>query len=217
MINLEQILPAIGYLGIFAVIFAESGLLIGFFFPGDSLLFTAGFLASVGIFDIRLLVFICFIASVSGDNAGYLFGHKIGRKLFYKKESLFFHKKNLKKTEEFYKKHGRKTLILAKFIPVIRTFATIIAGVGNMHYLTFFTFNLIGGFLWAICIPLLGFYLGKTIPDVDKYLLPIVLLIIIFSLLPTILHIMKNRETRKNIIILVKRILKKIFSFKKEE
>jgi membrane-associated protein len=211
MFDLEKILPAIGYLGIFAIIFAESGLLIGFIFPGDSLLFTAGFLASVGVFDIRLLVFLCFIASVSGDNAGYLFGHKVGRKLFHKKESLFFHKENLKKTEEFYKKHGRKTLILAKFIPVVRTFATIIAGIGSMNYLTFFSFNLIAGFLWAICIPMLGYYLGKSIPDVDKYLLPIIFVIIILSVSPTIIHLIKNKEMRTDIINLIKKAIKKVF------
>jgi membrane-associated protein len=209
MFDLKTFLPAIGYFGIFAIIYAETGLLIGFFFPGDSLLFTAGFLASIGIFDIKILLFLCFVASVAGDNTGYLFGHKVGRRLFHKKDSVFFHKENLRKTEKFYKKHGGKTLILAKFIPIIRTFAPIVAGIGNMNWPIFFVFNLIGGFLWAMCVPLLGFYLGKSIPDVDKYLLPIILLIILLSVFPTIIHLIKSKETRNNIFQLFKKILVK--------
>src|SRR3989338_10680690 len=137
MMSLTEILPVIGYTGITAIIFAESGLLIGFFLPGDSLLFTAGFLASQGVFNIALLCALSFIAAVTGDSVGYAFGKNIGPKLFTKEDSWLFHKKNLAKAQHFYEKYGVKTIILARFIPVVRTFAPIVAGIGNMHYKTF--------------------------------------------------------------------------------
>lgn len=201
--HLETILPTIGLLGIFAIVFAESGFLFGFFLPGDSLLFTAGFLASQGTFDIKVLAFVCFVGAVLGDSVGYTIGHRLGRKLFRKKESFFFHPDHLIKAEKFYQKHGKKTIVLARFLPIIRTFAPIVAGIGRMNYKTFLTYNIIGGFLWAVLIPVTGFYLGKTIPDVDKYLLPIIIMIIVLSILPQAIHIFKNRETRKQIFALV--------------
>lgn len=199
--NLLEILPAIGYVGILAIVFAESGLLIGFFLPGDSLLFTAGFLASQNIFNIWIIAIGTFIAAVVGDSVGYTFGHKVGRRLFHKKDSLFFHKDNLQKAEEFYEKHGKKTIILARFLPVVRTFAPIVAGIGNMEYSTFLSFNIIGGFLWAIGLSLTGYFLGSLIPDVDKYLLPIILVIIIISVAPTAIHILKDPKTRSKLTI----------------
>ncbi|OGK17458.1 hypothetical protein A3D80_02600 [Candidatus Roizmanbacteria bacterium RIFCSPHIGHO2_02_FULL_40_13b] len=203
--DLKTILPSIGYLGIFAVIFAESGLLIGFFLPGDSLLFTAGFLASQHIFDIHILAFICFIAAVIGDSVGYAFGHKVGRRLFHKKDSLLFHKDNLEKANTFYKKHGRKTIIIARFMPVVRTFAPIVAGIGEMEYKTFLSYNVIGGALWALGLTYAGYYLGKSIPDVDKYLLPIILLIVFLSVAPTAIHILKDPQNRKQLLSLLTR------------
>src|SRR3989344_2091558 len=124
--NLESIISTIGYLGIFTIVFAESGLFFGFFLPGDSLLFTSGFLASQGLLDIRLLALGCFLAAVLGDSVGYAFGHKFGKRLFHKKDSLLFHKENLEKTKRFYQKHGKKTIVLARFLPIIRTFAPIV-------------------------------------------------------------------------------------------
>ena len=203
--DLKTILPSIGYLGIFAVIFAESGLLIGFFLPGDSLLFTAGFLASQHIFDIHILAFICFIAAVIGDSVGYAFGHKVGRRLFHKKDSLLFHKDNLEKANTFYKKHGRKTIIIARFMPVVRTFAPIVAGIGEMEYKTFLSYNVIGGALWALGLTYAGYYLGKSIPDVDKYLLPIILLIVFLSVAPTAIHILTEPQNRKQLLSLLTR------------
>lgn len=207
--NLKEILPAIGYLGIFLIVFSESGLLIGFFLPGDSLLFTAGFLASQGIFDIKILALICFIGAVLGDSVGYEFGKKVGRKLFRRPDNFLFKKENLEKAEKFYEKHGKKTIIFARFIPIIRTFAPIIAGIGDMHYKTFLSYNVFGGFFWAVGICFAGFLLGNTIPNVDKYILPIVLLIVIASVAPGIYHIFKDKEQRKQFIILVKDIVKK--------
>ena len=191
--DLASLIQTVGYLGVFAIVFLESGMMVGFFFPGDSLLFTAGFLASQGILDIKVLITGCFIAAVAGDSIGYYLGQKFGRKLFNKEKSIWFHKDHLLRAQRFYDKHGGKTIILARFIPVIRAFAPVVAGVGLMRYKKFVMFNLVGAVLWAIIIPLLGFYLGSAIPDVDKYLLPIVGLIIVASVLPVIHHIIINR------------------------
>lgn len=203
--DLMEILPTIGYIGIFAIVFAESGLLIGFFLPGDSLLFTAGFLASQGIFDIHILAVICFLAAVLGDSVGYAFGQRVGKRLFYKTDSWFFHRDNLEKANSFYKKHGKKTIILARFMPIIRTFAPIVAGIGDMEYRTFIVFNLIGGILWAMGLSYAGYFLGNLIPNVDKYLIPIVLGIIILSVAPGIYHVLKDPETRKKILATLRR------------
>ena len=202
--DLQTLLPTIGYFGIFAIVFAESGLLVGFFLPGDSLLFTAGFLASQGIFNIGLLALGCFIAAVVGDSVGYAFGHKVGRRLFNRKESILFHKDNLIKAENFYEKHGRKTIIVARFLPVVRTFAPIVAGIGKMEYRTFISFNIIGGFLWSVGLTLAGYLLGSVVPNVDKYLLPIIILIIILSILPQMIHLLKDQDSRKQIMTFIK-------------
>lgn len=197
--DLVWLIKTVGYVGIFTMIFAESGLLIGFFLPGDSLLFTAGFLASQGFFNIAMLCALTFVAAVTGDSVGYTFGRRVGRRLFRKEDSLFFHKDNLLHAQAFYEKHGGKTIVLARFLPFIRTFAPIVAGIGLMHYPRFLFFNLVGGFLWAICLPVAGFFLGKAIPDVDRYLLPIIAGIVVISLLPSVLHLLRNGDSRQRI------------------
>lgn len=202
--DLKSVIEAIGYFGVFTIVFVESGLLVGFFLPGDSLLFTAGFLASQGFFDIRWLILGCFIAAVAGDTGGYWIGHKFGRRLFNKEDSLLFHKDHLIKAEAFYKKHGGKTIILARFMPVIRAFAPVVAGMANMNYPTFLFYNLFGGLLWAVGLTLAGYYLGSLIPDVDKYLLPIVGAIILVSIAPGIYHILKDPHSRFQILKLLK-------------
>lgn len=194
--SLIAIIKAAGYLGIFGIVFAESGLFFGFFLPGDSLLFVAGFLASQGYLNIAILIAVVFVAAVIGDNVGYMFGEKVGEKIFKKEDSLLFHKDNLIRAAEFYEKHGAKTVVLARFTPIIRTFAPIVAGVGKMNYKTFFLYNILGGFLWSIMVPLLGFYLGNLVPNVDKYILPIILAIIIVSLSPSIVFGVKSHISK---------------------
>ena len=198
--HLNEIITTLGYAGVFLAVFAESGLFIGFFLPGDSMLFSAGLLAATRPqdFNIFVLAIGCFIAAVAGDTVGYWFGRKYGQKLFNKEDSIFFHKKNLHKAQSFYAEHGRKTIILARFIPVVRTFAPIVAGIGEMHYKTFLAFNLIGGVIWAVCVTVAGYYLGKIIPvdEVDKYLIPVILLIIIISVAPALWHVFKEKESR---------------------
>ena len=195
--NLEQFIIAAGYLGLFGIIFAESGLLFGVVFPGDSLLFTAGFLASQGIFQILPLAFLCFVAAVAGDSVGYTFGRRVGKRFFNRERSFFFNPDNVARAQEFYARYGGKTIVLARFIPGVRTLAPILAGVGDMRYRTFLTYNLMGGFVWAVGLTALGYYLGSAIPGVDKYLLPIVGFIIIVSFLPTVWKLLIDREHRR--------------------
>lgn len=204
MFDLIALIKAVGYVGLFGIVFAESGLFIGFFLPGDSLLFTAGFLASQNFLNIWILTGVVFIGAVLGDNFGYAFGRKVGPMIFKKEDSLLFHKDNLERARVFYEKYGKKAIILARFMPGIRTFAPILAGVGQMNYRTFFSYNMIGGALWGLGLPLTGYFLGNTIPNIDKYLLPIVLLIIFLSVLPAIIHILKDPNHRQRIISYIK-------------
>ena len=193
-IDLESFIKTAGYLGLFFIVFAESGLFIGFFLPGDSLLFTAGFLASQGYLNIWILAPITFIAAILGDNFGYAFGRRVGPVIFRREDSILFHKDHLERASKFYATHGPKTLVLARFLPIIRTFAPILAGVGQMHYRVFFTYNILGAVLLALGMTVFGYLLGATVPNADKYLIPIILAIIIVSILPTLYHVVKNRE-----------------------
>ena len=185
-LDLPILIKTVGYFGVFFIIFAESGLFFGFFLPGDTLLFTAGLLASQGYFDVAVLTLIIVFAAVLGDQVGYLFGKKFGPKIFNKDESFYFKKRYVTDAENFYKKHGRKTVILARFIPIIRTFIPILAGMGNMRYRTFITYNIIGGTIWGGSITLLGYFLGEKIPNIDSYIIPVLLLVIFVSILPTL-------------------------------
>jgi membrane-associated protein len=193
MLDPILIIKSAGYLGLFAIIFAESGLFFGFFLPGDSLIFTAGFLASQGFLDIKLLLVVLFVAAVLGDNVGYWFGQKVGPMIFKQKDSLFFKKEYIEKTHLFFAKYGGQSLVLARFIPIVRTFVSIVAGVGEMNYKKFFLFNLIGGLLWTFGLSLAGYFLGRVIPNADQYLIPIVLLIIVVSILPGAWHLLKKK------------------------
>ena len=200
-LDLPMLIETIGYLGIFLIIFAESGLFFGFFLPGDTLLFTAGLLASQGYLSITLIILITVLGAVLGDQIGYLFGRKFGPKIFKRDESFFFKKKHVAEAENFYKKYGKKTVLLERFMPVIRTFIPILAGVGKMNYRTFVTYNIIGGIFWAMGITLLGYFLGQKVPNIETYLIPIILLIVFVSILPTIFSFMygkiKNRRSTK--------------------
>lgn len=184
------------------IIFAESGLLIGFFLPGDSILFTAGVLVHAGVldFNVHLLVMLTFIAAVLGDAVGYTFGRRVGPKIFKRPNSRIFKQENVRKAEEFYKKHGSKTIIIARFIPVVRTFAPIVAGVANMPYKKFVVYNVIGAILWAVGIVYLGYYVGALLESmgihVDTVLLPIIALIVLISILPPLIHILKDPARR---------------------
>jgi membrane-associated protein len=200
--DLRELVGSLGYFGVWAIIFAESGLLIGFFLPGDSLLVTAGVLSSVpnSPLNVSVLIFGCFVCAVLGDNVGYTTGYRFGRKLFDKPDSRFFKKKYLTQTQSFYEQHGKKTIVLARFLPIVRTFAPIVAGTAAMNYRIFIFFNVIGGFIWTVGVTLLGYFLGGMIPEdkVDRYLLPIILVIIIVSAAPSIMHVIKENKSSKS-------------------
>lgn len=190
---IEQIIT-FGYIALFATVFAESGLFFGFFLPGDSLLFTAGIFAARGDLNIWWICIGCAVAAILGDQVGYIFGARVGRGLYQRKDSFFFRREHIEKTKEFYKKYGKATLILARFTPIVRTFAPIVAGVAEMPYRDFVIYNVLGGLLWGLGMPLLGYYLGNLIPDIDKYLLPILVVIVIVSILPAVWHLLPKKK-----------------------
>ena len=197
MFDPVSLIQTFGYLGLFAIIFAESGILLGFFLPGDSLLFTAGFLASQRLLDIRALIPLLFLAAFAGDSVGYLFGKKAGPKVFSRPKSVWFNPENVERTKRFFERYGTKTNVIARFIPVVRTFAPIMAGVGEMRYRTFVLYNALGAFLWAVGLTSLGYFFGSIIPNADRYILPVVALIIIVSLVPPVWEFLKERHRNK--------------------
>lgn len=192
----EAILQSLGYWGFTAIIFAESGLFFFFFLPGDSLLFAAGILSAAGYFDIRLIIFLAAIAAILGDSLGYYTGGRFAKWLLNLQESWWWKKSHLTAAEEFYKKRGPSTLILARFMPLIRVFAPIVAGISKMNYGKFLKFNILGGMAWGVSLPLLGFYLGKLIPDVEKYIVVIVLGIIAISLIGPFIHLQRSKKSQ---------------------
>lgn len=182
----------IGYPGLFAVVFLESGVFFGFFLPGASMLFTAGLLASQGFFNIWILIPLLTIAAIIGDSAGYWFGSYLGPALFARKDSRFFKQEHLARAKDFYDKHGVYAIVLARFVPVIRTFAPIVAGIVRMRYRAFVVYNITGALLWASGVTFLGFYLGEEFPFVQRYFTPIILLIIIATTVPLVWETFRN-------------------------
>lgn len=192
--GLVHLVTFIGYPGLFAAVFLESGVFFGFFLPGSSMLFTAGLLATQGLFNIWILVPLLMVAAVAGDSAGYWFGNKVGISLFFKEDSRFFKHEHLEKAKDFYDRHGVQAIVLARFIPIVRTFAPIIAGIANMRYRTFLAYNIVGGFLWAAGTALIGYLLGSRIPGLEHYITPIVLVIIVASIIPLVWELRKSKE-----------------------
>jgi membrane-associated protein len=196
--------PAIGawvIVIILAIVFAETGLLVGFFLPGDSLLFTAGLLVATGTiqFNIFLLCLLVFLAAFIGDQVGYQIGHKAGPALFNKEDSTFFRKEYVEKAHDFFKKHGGKSVILARFVPIIRTFTPVVVGVAQMDRGVFIRYNIVGAFLWGVGITMLGYVLGDRFPFVRDNLDAILIVIVLVSVLPVIFEVIKGRsQSRKN-------------------
>jgi membrane-associated protein len=191
-IDLASFIEAAGYIGLFTIVFAESGLFLGFFLPGDSLLFTAGFAAAAGHFSLWVLLPLLSVAAILGDSFGYWFGTRFGAWLMERGDSWWFKKRYIRETELFYQKHGSYAVVIARFVPIVRTFTPILAGMGNMRYRTFITYNCIGGVGWATGLLLFGFGFGSIIPNPDRYLLPVVLAIIFTSFLPPLLRWLRS-------------------------
>ena len=190
-------LPALvqwaGYVGLTLIIFAETGLLVGFFLPGDSLLVTAGLLAADPAFSLNVWLLGLILTVAVGDTVGYHVGKATGPRIFTRENSLFFHKDHLLKAQAFYEKHGGKTIIIARFMPIVRTFAPVVAGVGQMRYASFLAYNVVGGVLWIWSMLLTGFVLAKTVPGVAKHVEKVILVVVFLSILPGIIAWWRNR------------------------
>ena len=192
--HLDQLVVWAGYFGLTVIVFCETGLLAGFFLPGDSLLVTAGFIASQGNLGILHLNVLLIAAAILGDSAGYLIGRAAGPKIFSKEDSFFFKKEYLERTHRFFDRYGRKTIVLARFVPIVRTFAPTVAGAGRMDYRQFLLFNVIGGTGWVLSMTLIGYFLGRMIPGLDKKIHWVALIVIIVSFIPIGVEWMKSRK-----------------------
>ncbi len=209
MFNPDSIIQSGGILLVAFIIFAESGLLVGFFLPGDTLLFAAGLAASQGRLPLVLSIVLFSVAAIIGDNVGYSIGHRTGPRLFKKKESLFFQQEHIARAEAFYEKHGGKTIIMARFTPIVRTFAPVVAGIGKMPRKRFMSFNIVGGILWTTTMVLLGYYLGSKIPQLDKYIEWVLLAVVVGSIAISFAHLFKEKKNRQLLVKRIKNIGKK--------
>ena len=197
-------LPALikwgGYVGVTTIIFTETGLLIGFFLPGDSLLVTAGLLGSQGFLNVYLLGALCTVAAIVGDSLGYAIGRASGPRIFTREDSFLFNKKHLYRAHQFYEKHGGKTIVLARFMPIIRTFAPVVAGAAEMRYRDFIFYNILGGFLWIWSMLFIGYFLGRFVPGIDKHIEKVILIVIFLSILPGIIGWIKERRNSSRLV-----------------
>lgn len=185
-----------GYAVIAAIVFVETGLLVGFFLPGDSLLITAGLVAAAGGLNIWWLDFLLCVAAITGDSVGYAIGVRLGPRLFTKEKSLLFNPAHVTRTREFYARHGAKTIVIARFVPIIRTFAPVVAGVGEMQYRRFLFYNVVGGSGWVVGMTWAGYLLGRAIPNIDRHVHIIVAIVIVLSVIPIGLEVLRARRRR---------------------
>jgi membrane-associated protein len=195
--NLPELVRWAGLVGLAAIIFSETGLLVGVFLPGDSLLVTAGLLAARGYLNIYTLVPTLTIAAILGNSVGHFIGRATGPRIFNREDSLFFNKKHAIRAHEFYEKHGRKTIVLAQFMPIIRTFAPVISGVAGMNFAHFISFNIIGACLWIWSMLGIGYFLGNTIPGIDQHIEIVVLIVVFLSLLPGLISAYRARRAKR--------------------
>ena len=187
------IVQAGGYVGIAILVFAESGLLIGIFFPGDSVLFVAGLLSAASFLSFWPLVLLVVVSAILGDSVGYWFGAKMGNAIFKRRDSRFFKQEYVTRTQKFFETYGGRAIILARFVPIVRTLAPVLAGVGTMKYSRFLSYNVIGGCLWGAGMVSLGYFLGSVIPNSDTYILPLTLVIVVISFLPIFINYARNK------------------------
>ncbi|MBW7887382.1 MAG: VTT domain-containing protein [Bacteroidetes bacterium] len=195
--NIKELVTWAGYPGLAAIIFSETGLLVGFFLPGDSLLVTAGLFAAAGFFDVTILIPLLILCAVIGNATGYYIGKKGGHALYKREDSRFFKKQHLLKTKEFYEHYGPFTIVMAQFMPFARTFAPVVAGIAEMKYIRFAMFNVIGAIAWIASMILIGYFLGSTIPNIDKNIHYVIIVVIFLSLLPGIIKYLQVRYGQK--------------------
>ncbi len=200
MLDFTHLVQTGGLVMLAAIIFAESGMMVGFFFPGDTLLFSAGILAAAGHLPIVLTIAVIAAAAIAGDNTGYHIGKHLGPRLFKKEDGIIFRKDLIMKAERFYERYGTKTMLIAHFVPVIRSFAPVTAGAGKMDYKQFVLYDAIGDIAWATSITLLGYFVGSRIPGVEKMIEPVLLGIIAITLIPTIYHALKDPKIRAKLL-----------------
>lgn len=193
-LDVQAFLTDFGIIAAFLVIFAESCLV--FFLPGDSFIFAAGILASQGIINVWLLVLLMVLGAVFGNSLGYFLGKVAGERLFKSEKSLLFKPAYVRKSQEFYDRHGAFTIVLARFVPLVRTFAPIVAGIGRMRYVVFVTYNIFGAIVWVASLTLIGYFAGARIPNIDHYVLPIVGVIVALSVIPGLVALVRNRRRR---------------------
>lgn len=194
---LDDLIRVGGYAVLVAIVFTETGLLVGFFLPGDSLLITAGLVAGSGGLDIWWLNVLLIPAAIAGDSVGYSIGFRTGPRIFTREDSLLFNRRHLIRTREFYERYGGKTIVLARFIPILRTFAPVVAGVGQMAYRRFLFFNVFGGIGWVAGLTWAGYLLGQTVPNIDQHVHLVVIVVIVLSVLPIVGEIIKARRRKR--------------------
>lgn len=194
--SLDAVIRWGGYVLLVAIVFTETGLLVGFFLPGDSLLITAGLVAAAGGLNIWWLNVLLAVAAIVGDNVGYAIGARIGPRLFTRPKSLLFNPDHVRRTRDFYARHGAKTIVIARFVPIIRTFAPVVAGVGQMAYRRFVVYNIAGGIGWVAGMTWAGYLLGHTIPNIADHIHVVVIIVVILSVIPIVLEIVKERRRR---------------------
>jgi membrane-associated protein len=191
--DVESIIRAGGLAVICGIVFAETGLFVGFFLPGDSLLVTAGILAAAGHLSLAGLLSLVTFCAIAGDQFNYYVGRKAGQALYNREDSMFFKKKHLERAHEFYEKYGAKTIIIARFVPIVRTFCPAVAGAARMTYRKYLTFDILGGFLWVFSMVLGGFFLGRSVPNVNQHLHIVIALVVFVSILPAIIEVLRSR------------------------
>ena len=214
MFDVNAIVGA-GIFVVAAVIFAESGLLIGFFLPGDTLLFSAGLIASQGDISLPWLIVVTSLAAIIGDNVGYSIGRRAGPRIFKKEDGILFHQDHLRRAEKFYETHGGKTVTIARFVPIVRTFAPVVAGAGKMPRKRFMFYNITGGIFWCTSMILLGYWLGQKIPGLDHYIEYVLIAVVVISLLGSFAHLLRDAKTRAAMKAGIKNQLSKIALNKK--
>jgi membrane-associated protein len=203
--DVDTIISGGGILAIAAIIFAESGMMLGFFLPGDTLLLAAGVFAAQGKISLGLSIAAIALAAILGDNTGYSIGKVMGPRLFKKKDGILFRHEYIERTEAFYEKHGAKTMLLSHFIPIVRSFAPFVAGVGKMPRWKFFLYDAAGDIIWAVLITMLGYWFGSRIPNIDHYVLPTVIIVMVLSFAPMLWHLLGDREARTRLMAKLKR------------